>query len=238
MPLILVLDEQTVYRAGLRNLIGAEIPHAEVIEASNLSQALNHIRNSTIDLVLAGTGRPNLAALDSLKAARETYRTTRFAVVSASDTRADVLATLAAGFHGFISKRQSDTEILTAVARILAGQIYVPASFAKIRGNALLGGQFDGKTLPILSTEADVLKLTKRQREVLTLLARGFSNKEIARVLDIAEATTKIHMAALLRVLGVRNRTEAAFKAANLTSSMELVSASQRGSLPELLFND
>ena len=55
MPLILVLDEQTVYRTGLRSLISAEIPHAEVIEASNLPQALDHIRNSTIDLVLVGT---------------------------------------------------------------------------------------------------------------------------------------------------------------------------------------
>jgi DNA-binding NarL/FixJ family response regulator len=82
--------------------------------------------------------------------------------------------------------------------------------------------------LPALSTEADVLKLTKRQREVLTLLARGLSNKEIARTLEIAEATTKIHMAALLRALGVRNRTEAAYKAANLVGSTELVSAGQR----------
>jgi DNA-binding NarL/FixJ family response regulator len=81
--------------------------------------------------------------------------------------------------------------------------------------------------LPALSTQADILKLTKRQREVLTLLARGLSNKEIARALAIAEATTKIHMAGLLRGLGVRNRTEAAFKAANLVSSTELVSASQ-----------
>ena len=87
--------------------------------------------------------------------------------------------------------------------------------------------RFDREALPTLSTEADVFKLTKRQREVLTLLARGLSNKEIARALDIAEATTKIHMAALLRGLGVRNRTEAAFKAANLVSSTELVSASQ-----------
>ena len=55
MPLILVLDEQTVYRTGLRSLISAEIPHAEVIEASYLPQALDHIRNSTIDLVLVGT---------------------------------------------------------------------------------------------------------------------------------------------------------------------------------------
>lgn len=61
-----------------------------------------------------------------------------------------------------------------------------------------LSSQFDGEALPALSTEADVLKLTKRQREVLTLLAGGLSNKEIARALHIAEATTKIHMAALL----------------------------------------
>ena len=138
-----------------------------------------------------------------------------------------ILATLAAGFHGFISKRQSDTEILAAVKSILAGVIYVPTSFAKIGGGNALSSQFDRETLPALSTEVDVLKLTKRQREVLTLLAGGLSNKEIARALHIAEATTKIHMAALLRGLGVRNRTEAAFKAANLVSSTELVSASQ-----------
>ena len=226
MHRILVLDEQTVYRAGLRSLISAEIPRAEVIEASNLPQALDHIRNSTIDLVLVGTGRSSLAALASLKAARETSPSTRFAVVSTSDTRADILATLAAGFHGFISKHQSDTEILAAVTSILAGIIYVPAAFAKMGdGNAL--GRFDREAVPTLSTEVDVLKLTKRQREVLTLLARGLSNKEIARALDIAEATTKIHMAALLRGLGARNRTEAAFKAANLAKSTELVSASQ-----------
>ena len=225
MPLILVLDEQTVYRAGLRSLITAEIPHAEVIEASNLPQALDHIRHSTIDLVLVGTGRSSLAALDSLKAAREISPATRFAVVSASDNRADILATLAAGFHGFLSKRQSDTEILAAVTSILAGIIYVPASFAKIGGGYAFSGQSDREKLPALSTEADVLKLTKRQREVLALLARGLSNKEIARALDIAEATTKIHMAALLRELGVRNRTEAAFKAAKLANLPELAFA-------------
>ena len=75
------------------------------------------------------------------------------------------------------------------------------------------------EALPTLSTEADVLRLTKRQREVLSLLARGLSNKD-------AEATTKIHMAALLRGLCARNRTEAAFKAANLVRSTELVSVS------------
>jgi DNA-binding NarL/FixJ family response regulator len=227
MPRFLVCDGQSVYRIGLRSLISAGIPRAEVIEASNLPEALDHIRSSTIDLVLVGTGRSSLVVLDSLKAVREASPATRFAVVSASDTRADILATLSAGLHGFISKHQSDTEILAAITSVLAGQIYVPASFATIGGGDVNSSQFDGEALPALSTEADVLKLTRRQHEVLTLLAQGLSNKEIARALEIAEATTKIHMTALLRALGVRNRTEAAFKAADLVSSTELVSASQ-----------
>ncbi len=227
MPRFLVCDGQSVYRIGLRSLIKAEMPSAEVIEASNPSEALAQIRASAFDLVLVGTDRAGLEQFDSLKAARETSPSTRFAVVSTSDTRADVLASLAAGFHGFISKRQSDIEILAAVTSILAGQIYVPASFAEIGGGDALYGRFDREAVPTLSTEGDVRQLTKRQREVLTLLARGLSNKEIARALDIAEATTKIHMAALLRGLGVRNRTEAAFKAANLVRSTELVSADQ-----------
>jgi DNA-binding NarL/FixJ family response regulator len=210
----------------LRDLIRAKVACAEVIDASNLNDALSQIRHSVFDLVLVGTGGSGFEQLDSLKAAREASPATRFAVVSASDTRADILATLAAGFHGFISKHQSDTEILAAVTSILAGRIYVTASFAKIGGGDALSSQFDGEALPALSTEADVLKLTKRQREVLTLLARGLSNKEIARALDIAEATTKIHMAALLRGLGVRNRTEAAFKAANFISSTDCQSMS------------
>ena len=88
------------------------------------------------------------------------------------------------------------------------------------------GLQGDREATPFLSTEADLLKLTKRQREVLQLLARGMSNKEIARALKIAEATTKIHMAALLRALGARNSTEAAYMAGNLTNSTGLSAVS------------
>ena len=225
MARFLVCDGQSVYRTGLRDLIRAKVACAEVIDASNLNDALSQIRHSVFDLVLVGTGGSGFEQLDSLKAAREASPATRFAVVSASDTRADILATLAAGFHGFISKHQSDTEILAAVTSILADRIYVPASFAKIGDGDALGSRFDSEAPPTLSTEVDVLKLTKRQREVLSLLTRGRSNKEIARALEIAEATTKIHMAALLRALGVRNRTEAAFKAGNLINSTELACA-------------
>ena len=100
---------------------------------------------------------------------------------------------------------------------LLSRRIYVPYSVAEA-GDASLGGE----ALPIISGKADLLKLTARQREVLSLIAHGMSNKEIARALHIAEATTKIHTAALLRALGVRNRTEAAFKAAKLIDTIDM----------------
>ena len=221
MPRILIFDDQSVYRTGLRELITANNRCAEVIEASNPNEALSQIHNSVFDLVLVGTGRSNLG-LDSLKLVREAPPATRFAIISASNMRTDILGSLAAGFHGFISKWQPDTEILAAIGDILAGRIYVPESLAETEAGDTLSGHFRGKETPASSIEATILKLTRRQREVLALLARGRSNKEIARALDIAEATTKIHMAALLRTLGVRNRTEAAYKAAKLVVLPEL----------------
>lgn len=225
MARILVFDEQNVYRTGLRSLIGARVPRAEVIEASSLIQALSQIRNGAFDLVLVGVDLSSFGPLDPLKAAREASPATRFAIISASDARADILASLAAGFHGFISRHQSDTDILTAITDILSGRIYVPWSLAAAGDGDALGGRFNREALPTLSTEPDLFKLTKRQREVLSLLVRGKSNKEIARALAIAEATTKIHMAALVRALGVRNRTEAAYKAGNVVNSTGLAFA-------------
>jgi len=220
MPRILIFDQQTAYRQGLRIFVGAQLACADdVFDSSDLNDALSQIRNRVFDLVLVGTGRSGLGALDLLKTAREATPSTRFAIVSACDTRADILAALAAGFHGFISKQQPDAEILAAITYVLSGQIYVPTTLTEASNDEVRSSQFDREALPTHSTEADVAKLTKRQHEVLSLLARGLSNKEIARVLDIAEATTKIHMAALLRALGARNRTEAAFKAIKITSS-------------------
>lgn len=193
-----------------------------VTEASSLIEALTKISNEVFDLVLVGD-QSALEPHDFLKSAREAAPATCFAIISACDTRTAILASLAAGFHGFISKQQSDSEILAAISDILAGRIYVPSSVAG--DSDTLGDRFGKEALPKLSTEADVIKLTKRQREVLSLLVRGLSNKEIARVLAIAEATTKIHMAALVRAFGVRNSTEAAYKARNFVALTELSAA-------------
>jgi DNA-binding NarL/FixJ family response regulator len=218
MPRILIADDHGLYRKGLRSTLEAALPNLEVSEADSLDAALIAIdTDGSLDLVLIDLNMPGLVSYESLREARECYPKTRFLVISASDAREDVLGCLAAGLHGFVSKLQSDEEIIAAVKQVMAGCIYVPPWLAQV-GLFGTARSLSSNMQPYLRNQDPLAKLTARQRDVLPLLARGMSNKEIARTLKIAEATTKIHAAALYRVLGARNRTEAAMAAHALLS--------------------
>lgn len=224
MARILVVDEHAIYRMGLCVLISTQMPRDEVIAVHTPIEALLKIKDSSFDLVLMGIGLPNAGTVDMLKAVRQASPNTRFAIMSASDTRGEILATLAAGVHGFISKHQSDEDILDAITCLLSGRIYLPRSLAETGDTESSASRSD-----IRSVQPDLSRLTKRQREVLQFLARGMSNREIAHALEIAEATTKVHIAALFRALGARNRTEAAYKAGKVT---EATGAARKKSFP------
>ncbi len=174
---------------------------AEILETKSLHEGISYIHQDRLDLVLADIDQSGPHALETLRAARTSHPAIRFAVMSASDSRECISASLAGGMHGFVSKRQSDEDILAAIKEVLLGGVYIPWSSAK---------GFEGA-----ATSDQILRLTPRQTQVLRLLSLGMSNKEIARALRIAESTTKIHTAMVMRALGVRNRTEAAFKAGN-----------------------
>ena len=209
---ILLADACSIYRRGLRSLIETAIVHAELFEASSFSEALSLSKTKRYDLILIDFEISRFQLFESLRRASDSSSSTRWAVISATDTRTNILASLTAGFHGFISKSQSEDQVVNAINDLLSGRIYVPSSLAE-------NDIGDGSTpsfnddAPVILGDSECLMLSARQQEVLHLLARGMSNKEIAHSLNIAESTSKIHTAAVLRALGVRNRTEAAIKA-------------------------
>ncbi|ACA19309.1 two component transcriptional regulator, LuxR family [Methylobacterium sp. 4-46] len=206
MPEILLVDEHSVYRVGLRNIIEANLDKVRITDASSLAQV---DKNFQADLVLIDAFNLSKEALERIKEMRVACRSMRFAVMSSSNARSDVLNCLSAGFHGFIYKMQPDSELIRAITDLLSGRIYVPRWLAD-------GDDVKPNTPASIALPSDRLKLTPRQHEILPLLAQGMSNKEIANSLNIAAGTAKIHTAALLRALGARNRTEAAFIAAKL----------------------
>jgi DNA-binding NarL/FixJ family response regulator len=180
-----------------------------VVESPKLSWTNS---SKAFDLILVDSESLNYETLDVLAELHEANPTTRIAVMLTSKARTDVLYYLSAGFHGVVHKLQPEAELFAAISDLLSGRIYVPGWVAEVDDANL-------NRPTLVDARQETLKLTPRQNEVLTLLARGMSNKEIARELNIAEGTSKIHTAALLHALGARNRTEAAFMAAKIVRS-------------------
>lgn len=211
---IIIADDHGLYRCGLRLALTAGIRGVEIFEAACFDVVVNLLETqASIDLAILDLNMPGLFNQEVLGDVLSAYPDTRFAIVSGNDSRAEILTALSIGLHGYIVKSQKDEEVVLAVNEILSGRIYVPALLS--RTSTGQGPQVplssQKPTPPRLPTSADSLgRLTSRQKDVLKLMAEGYSNKEIARDLEIAEATTKIHAAAILRELGVRNRTEAA----------------------------
>jgi DNA-binding NarL/FixJ family response regulator len=135
-------------------------------------------------------------------------------VLSASEDRADILAALEAGVHGYLVKTANMDRLVSRIQHVLAGEIYVPPSLAELpcldtalRHHAVIAAVAKG----VAPNEAgpDQVTLSERQRQVLEGLMMGLSNKQIARGLDLAEGTVKMHVGALFRTLGAQNRTHA-----------------------------
>jgi DNA-binding NarL/FixJ family response regulator len=211
LPTILVVDTQSVYRRGVKQLIEKGIAHARVGETAKLEYSDLVER---VDLVLIDSGSLDQGTGEILSDANDRNPAIHHAIMSTSKNRSDVLKCLSAGFHGYLHKLQPDDEWISAISDLLSGRIYVPPWLAHDLDEGI---SFESS--PPENVDLDTLRLTRRQNQILQLLATGMSNKEISRELNIAEGTAKAHTTALLRTLGARNRTEAAFFAAKLVGA-------------------
>jgi DNA-binding NarL/FixJ family response regulator len=201
----LIADDHELFRSGLRQLLVDVLDASEVREAETFDHAIEVLTNEGAgDLILVDLRMPGMSGAEALAALRDGFPDAKLAVVSAWEERAEIIAALSAGVHGYIPKSLSSNEIAAAIRSILGGQIFVPPALGRREPGAYQAAQ----AAPVVGSD----KLTLRQREVLNELLKGQASKEIARSLDIAEGTVKIHLAAIYRALGVRTRAEAIAK--------------------------
>ena len=206
---LLVIEDHTLVREGLVNLLAQVEDGVVVADRPDFESALALLDDEDeVDLILLDLALPGINGFAGLDILRRRYPAIPVAVVSAFDDLPTVTRVMNLGASGFIPKSFSGEQLLAAVRQVLAGEIFRPRGAGK-------GGHLDDAVPlpPSGSGSAGVtpaeIGLTERQAQVLALLARGLSNREIAAHLELSEGTVKIHVTAILKALGVASRTQA-----------------------------
>jgi DNA-binding NarL/FixJ family response regulator len=203
----LVADPDDYFRLALESILRGKLGFSVIHQVTTLDEAFDClIKQPEISLSLFELNLPGVSGATSLTAVRDCFPHLQVAVVSTTVQRRDILTTLDAGVHGYVPKNASPAELAAALKLIIDGIIYVPPSMASTSSLVVEGPVLNA--MPTKDVAADTL--TPRQREVLELVVKGQSNKEIARTLNLGEGTVKVHMAGLFRALGVNTRAAAA----------------------------
>lgn len=214
---ILLVDDHELFREGLKWLLSGLDGHLQFVEAGSLEgiASLAKQGDDVFDIVLLDLYLPDSEGLKSLRLARDMLPDATTVVLSSRDDPRFVGAAMQQGAAGFVPKSSTREVLIAALRLILAGGVYLPPH---VLGSDAASAEPD--PAPDADAhqpqEAALQHLTARQRDVLKLAVEGKVNKIIARELDISEATVKAHLSASFRALGVKNRTEASFKVAEL----------------------
>lgn len=207
---LLLADDHEMVRVALKVALAPLAPQVAFLEAGTAEEALAAAgANPDLDLVLIDLNMPGMGGVEGVRRLRAAHPALPVVACSATEDAALVKNLLALGVAGFIPKADTTQVIVQAVRLVLAGGTYVPPRL--LAGNAA----------PATTPAGRLAALTPRQHDVLRLLAEGKPNKAIARGLDISEATVKVHLLAVFRALGARNRTEAVVIAQRLLAGGE-----------------
>ena len=207
---VCLVDDQTLVRQGIRSLLELSDSIRVIAEAIDGQQAVEMIPKVKPDVVLLDMRMPNLSGLDVLNALAATNQLPPTIILTTFDDDQMVLAGMKAGARGYLLKDVSLEQLVEAVKTVAGGGSLVQPVVTQRLLTGLKHMQNDFASLDRPDP------LTERETEILRLMAGGFSNKEIANSLGVAEGTVKNHVSNILSKLGVRDRTRAVLKAFEL----------------------
>ncbi|HRX72427.1 MAG TPA: two-component system response regulator NarL [Candidatus Competibacteraceae bacterium] len=199
---ILVIDDHPLMRKGIVQLIAMENSLRLIGEAGDGQRGLELALRERPDLILLDLNMRGLSGLETLKAIKAADLDSRVIILTVSDSEEDVVAALQMGADGYLLKDMEPEDVLHSLKTAAQGQIALGERVAGILADALRH--------ETQSKAMDSVRLTEREREILTLIAVGYSNKLIAQRLKITEGTVKVHVKHLLQKLQLNSRVEAA----------------------------
>jgi two-component system nitrate/nitrite response regulator NarL len=226
---LLVVDDHTLFRRGLIALLGQDPGLLVVGEAGDAAEALRLAPQLLPQVILLDNHLPGVMGVDAIRGLREVAPASRVLMLTVSEDGQDLAAALRNGAQGYLLKTIEGDLLAEAIRRAARGE---PVVSPELMGKLVAAFQSQGAPEPQPAAAASVLplaaqtppppdaasavaQLSPREEDVLREIARGASNKEIARTLDIAETTVKIHVQHILRKLGLSSRVQAAVYASD-----------------------
>ncbi|TSE30070.1 response regulator [Tepidimonas taiwanensis] len=236
---LFLVDDHTLFRRGLRALLEQAGQLRVCGEAGDIGEALRALRDIEVDVILLDNHLPGVRGVDAIASLREVAGAVRIVMLTVSEDAEDLAAALRAGADGYLLKTAELDQLCDAVERAMEGDSVIsPPMLNKLV--SLMRQPAENGVPSVPASAGDMAEaaghqhvtpipapappppppsaldgLSEREREILILIARGQSNKMIARALDIAETTVKIHVQHILRKLNVTSRVQAAVLAVN-----------------------
>ncbi len=207
---IVVVDDHTLFRRGLTALLSREHRFQVVGDAADAGEALRRVKELQPDLVLLDNHLPGVTGVDVLPALREAAPAARVLMLTVSEDERDLAAALRAGACGYLLKTIEGDALAESIRRAMNGENVIAA---EMTGKLVAAFQASGAPPAAPAPAAPpspIDTLSPRELEIVRLIARGASNKEIGRELGIAETTVKIHVQHVLRKLDLNSRVQAA----------------------------
>ena len=213
---LFLIDDHTLLRRGLVALLSQHADLCVVGEAGDAGQALRQLPQLQPDVILLDNHLPGVRGIDAIAGLREASPASRVVMLTVSEDSDDLATALRHGAQGYLLKTIDGDLLAEAVRRAARGEPVVsPEMMGKLVAAFQSQGAPEPAPLPTEPETAPPSPLSPREEDVLREIARGASNKEIARTLDIAETTVKIHVQHILRKLGLSSRVQAAVYASD-----------------------
>ncbi|WP_430593108.1 response regulator [Humidisolicoccus flavus] len=203
---VLLVDDQTLVRQGIRSLLEIATGFEVVGEASDGAEALEIAKHTRPDVILLDLRMPRFDGIWALESLRDQGIAIPVLVLTTFDDDEFVLRALQAGAKGYLLKDVSVTQLADAIHTLAAGQSLVQPSITDQLLRAI-------RSRPDREQASQPATLTEREHEVLRLMAEGYSNRQIAAALFLAEGTVKNHVSVILQKIGASDRTNAVLRA-------------------------
>ncbi len=201
---VVLADDHVVLRSGLKMLLNAQMDIEVVGEASDGAEAISKTADLNPDVLLLDITMPNIGGIDAMRIIKEKTPSVSILILTMHENESYLLKALRTGASGYILKKAADNELISAIKTIYSGEVFIPSSLTKSVVKEMVSGSVGQEA----TVDNDQEQLSQRELEVLTLVAQGYTNQQIANRLYLSVKTVETYKARVMGKLNLHSRVE------------------------------